>query len=347
MTSQVSSMLGIELPIVQGPFGGGLSTIELVSTASNEGALGSFGAHYLDGAGITDLASQLRMATTKPFALNLWVQDHDLGGDDMSDEMFESAWEIYAPYFAEMALAKPGRPEIYHPRFEDQIDALLEARPSAFSFVFGIPSAKILAECKRLGIIAIGAVTTLAEAQAMDDAGVDIILATGFEAGGHRPSFLQKAEDSLMGTLALTRLVSSNIRRPVISAGGLSDRQSVAAVLQAGAEAAQLGTAFLACHESGASKLHKDVLFSQRASDTVLSRSYSGRLARGIPNRIIREFHERAAELPPFPIHSWFAGKLKAASIARESEEFVSLYAGQGAPLLEHKTVRALLDALS
>lgn len=346
MTSEVSSILGIERPIIQGPFGGGLSTVELVSTVSNHGALGSFGAHYLDGAGIQRLASDLRAATSKPFALNLWVEDHDPGGNVMTDDAFESAWQIYAPYFTELNLAKPAKPAHYHPRFDDQIDALLAARPAAFSFVFGIPSAKIIAECRRLQIATIGAVTTLAEAEAMYRAGIDILLVSGFEAGGHRPSFLKRAEDSLMGTLALTRLVQSKINRPIIAAGGLSDAQSVTAILQAGADAAQLGTAFLACQESGASTLHKDILFSSRSTETVLTRSYSGRLARGIPNYIIREFHDRAAELPPFPIHSWFVGKLKSASIAGGDEDFVSLYAGQGAPLLKHKTVTELLDSL-
>src|SRR6185503_6350395 len=127
-------------------------------------------------------------------------------------------------------------------------------------------------ECSRRGITTIGAVTTLAEAEALDQAGVDIILSTGFEAAGHRPSFLARAEDSLMGTLTLTRQVAARIKRPVIAAGGLIDRESIDGVLAAGASAAQLGTAFLACKESAAPEAHRKVLFSDAARNTVLTR---------------------------------------------------------------------------
>jgi nitronate monooxygenase len=338
--------LELDSPLIQGPFGGGLSTVELTSTVSNLGGLGSFGAHHLDGSGIEALSTELKARTSRAFALNLWVGDHDAGGDDMSEDVFERAWTVYAPYFGEFGLDRPARPQYYHPRFHDQIEALIAARPAAFSFVFGIPSEAILQACRKAEILTIGAATTLAEVDALDEAGVDVILTSGFEAGGHRPSFLERAEDSLMGTLALTRLATQRTRKPLIAAGGLADGAGIRAVMMAGASAAQLGTAFIACKESGTADVHRDALFSPRAEKTVLTRAYTGRLARGIPNRVIAEFDKRADTLPPFPIHSWFVGKLKAAAMAADIEDFTSLYAGQGAPLLKHRTVSALMASL-
>lgn len=341
-----ATMLGLDIPLIQGPFGGGLSTVELTAAVSNLGGLGSFGVHHLCGNGIDDVAAAIRAKTDKAFALNLWVGDHDAGGDDMSEAAFESAWTFYAPFFGEFGLERPDAPQYYHPRFCDQIDSLIAARPAVFSFVFGIPSRAILEECRRTGILTIGAATTIPEIDALDAAGVDAILVSGFEAGGHRPSFIDRAEDSLMGTLPLTSLAARRTKRPIIAAGGITDAAAIRAVQAAGAKVAQLGTAFIACLESGTADVHRDALFSQRSEKTVLTRAYTGRLARGIPNRVIAEFDQRMDALPPFPVHSWFVSKLKAAAMAANVEDFVSLYAGQGAPLLKHRTAADLISAL-
>lgn len=338
--------LGMDLPLIQGPFGGGLSTVELTATVSNNGGLGSYGAHNLEGDGVARVIATIKSQTDRAFAVNLWVGDHDQGGDDMSLETFQRAWQIYEPYFREFGLEQPEPPQHYHPKFETQIDALIEARPNAFSFVFGIPSPAILEKCRKSGIVTIGAATTPAEVEALDAAGVDAMVASGFEAGGHRPSFIDRAEDSLMGTAVLVRLASTKTTKPIIAAGGIADATGIRSALGAGAQAAQLGTAFIACKESGTADIHRDALFSGRTSRTVLTRSYTGRLARGIPNRVIAEFDQRASELPPFPIHGWFVGKLKAAAMAANIEDFVSLYAGQAAPLLQHRTASELVAAI-
>lgn len=344
--NQFTARFELDLPLVQGPFGGGLSTVELTAAVSNRGGLGSYGVHHLDGNGILAVATEIRARTARPFALNLWVGDHDPGGDDMSETTFERAWKFYRPWFEAYDLPKPQRPEHYHPRFADQIEALIEARPAAFSFVFGVPDARVLDKCHRAGIVTIGAATTLAEVEALDAAGVTVILVSGFEAGGHRPSFLSRAEDSLMGTATLARLARAVTSRPIVAAGGMADAAGIRAVLAAGADAAQLGTAFLACAESGTAEVHRELLFSPRARTTRLTRAYTGRLARGVPNRVMEEFDRLGPALPPFPIHAWFVGKLKAAGLAANHEDFVSLYAGQAAPLLRHRTAGALIDAI-
>jgi len=339
-------LTGSRHPIIQGPFGGGLSTPHLTAAVSNLGGLGSFGAHVLEPDGIESLVQDLRTRTSAAFAINLWVSDRDPEAETFSHEDFDRAWRLFEPLYREYDLAKPEPPALYHPAFERQVEALLEARPPVFSFVFGIPSPAVLQACRRRGIVTVGAATTLPEGEALDSAGVDVIVASGFEAGGHRPSFLLPAEDSLIGTFALTRLLASRVRAPVVAAGGLVDSAGVQAALALGASAAQLGTAFLACHESGTVARHRDVLFGAHGHRTVLTRAYTGRLARGIPNRIVEYMDTRATELPPFPVQAWFVAKLKAAAAAAGHEDFLSLYANQAAPLLRHRTAADLMTSL-
>lgn len=345
--TEATRRLGIDLPLVQGPFGGGLSTTRLAATVSNLGGLGSFGAHHLQPHELGGVASELRSLTARPFALNLWVSDHDPGGLTPGRDDLDRMWRVLAPYFRELGVERPEPPERFQPRFDEQVEALLEARPPVFSFIFGVPSTKILAECRRRGIVTSGAATTIAEARALDEAGVDLIVATGFEAGGHRPSFLARAEDSLMGTFALTPLVADRVKAPVIAAGGIADGRGVRAALTLGAQAAQLGTAFLACEESGTTDEHRALLFSERAEATALTRAFSGRLARGLRNRFVDELGPRAGELAPYPLTGWFVSRLRPAAVKAKRTDLVSLWGGQIAPNLRHRSASALMAALA
>ncbi|QSQ20698.1 nitronate monooxygenase [Pyxidicoccus parkwayensis] len=338
--------LGVKYPIVQGPFGGGLSTTKLAATVSNLGGLGSFGAYNLPPDDVLRVTKELKSLTSRPFAVNLWVSDHDPGGLSLTQEEFDRAYAFFEPFFRELGVDKPERPRRFSQRFEDQVDALLEARPPVFSFVFGVPPANVLEACRERGIVTIGAATSIAEAQALDNAGVDLIVATGFEAGGHRPSFLARAEDSLMGTLALTPLVADRVKAPVISAGGITDARGIRAVLTLGAQAGQLGTAFLACEESGATPEHRAALFSDKARATVLTRAFSGRLARGLRNRWSEEMSAHASRLLPFPVQGWFLSQLRPAVVKAGRTDLISLWSGQGAPNLRHRTATELMDAL-
>lgn len=212
---------------------------------------------------------------------------------------------------------------------------MLQARPAVLSFVFGVPSPDLLAHCRALGIVTIGAATTVAEAQALDAAGIDMIVATGCEAGGHRVSFLAPAEQVLTGTLALVPQVVDAVRGPVIAAGGIADGRGVAAAMMLGAAGAQLGTAFLACEESAADGLHRQALFSPAAADTALTRTFSGRLARGMRNRLLRE--GTTLTPAPYPAQNWLMGELKRAAFAAGRSDLGSLWCGQAAPLLRHR----------
>lgn len=345
-SGRAAQILGIQHPVIQGPFGGGLSTARLTAIVSNMGGLGSFGAHNLAPEGIGRITREIRTLTQKPFALNLWISDHDPGGLSLSPEQFDRYSRLFAPYFRELGIELPAMPGSYSHRYEQQIESLLEARPPAFSFVYGVPSARVLAECRRLGIVTIGAATSVAEAQALEAAGVDLVVATGMEAGGHRPSFLDSAERSLMGTFALVQLVARRVRIPLIAAGGIADARAMRATRALGADAVQVGTAFLACEESGATNEHRAALFSARASDTALTRAFSGRLARGIRNRWVDEMAARTAELAPFPIQGWFMSRLRVAAVEAQRTDLISLWAGQIAPVLQHRTAAAVMNEL-
>ena len=338
--------LDLSLPVVQGPFGGGLSSVALAAAVSNGGGLGSYGAHTLAPEAITNVVADMRAATAARFAVNLWVsgEHDDVHAEDPAE--FERTWRIFEPWFRELGVAKPEPQPHYHPSFAAQVEALLEARPPVFSFVFGVPETRVLAACRERDIVTIGAATTIAEAQALEAAGVDMVVASGFEAGGHRPSFLAPAEESLTGTFALTQLVASRVRIPVIAAGGIADARGVRAALMLGAQAAQIGTAFLACAESGTSDAHRAALFGENAQHTTLTRAFSGRLARGLRNGWTDAWRTRAADLAPFPLQGWFVAQLRSAAMAAGRTDLVSLWSGQIAPNLRHRRASDLLQAL-
>src|SRR6267154_2237886 len=279
--NRLTVKLGIDYPVIQGPLGG-LSSQKLTAAVSNFGGLGSFGAHSLTPEAIKEAIAKIRSLTLKPFAMNLRVSTEDEDAKISDENAFNRSLAPLAPHIA--ALGAP--PPEYKPypwiRFEDQVRVLLDEKVPVFSFIYGIPPQEILEECRAKHIVTIGTATTPEEGAALQDAGVDAVVASGFEAGGHRSSFLRAAEDSLTGTFSLVPQIADVVNVPVIAAGGIADARGVIAALALGAEAVQMGTVFLACEQSGASPLHRRALQHKKASHTELTRGFTGRLARGI-----------------------------------------------------------------
>lgn len=341
-----TSTLSLKYPIIQGPFGGGLSSIELVKAVADFGGLGSFGAHHLSPEKITSLIQKIRSVTQGAFAINLWVSNSDNFIDRISRSRYSECVDIFDPTFKKLGVTTPTYSETISENFENQLQATLAASPPAISFVYGVPSHMAIDECKRRNIVTIGTATTVPEAMALEEAGIDVIVATGFEAGGHRVSFLQEPEECLTGSLSLIPLIADKVTVPVIAAGGIADVRGLRASMALGAKGVQIGTAFLACKESGTTDMHRRALFSKQSQHTVLSRAYTGRLARFIENDFIRLIR-KSPELPlPFPIQSHFTGFIKNAANEQENAEYASLYAGQSSPLLKHSTALELLNAL-
>jgi nitronate monooxygenase len=342
----VTDRLKLDAPIIQGPFGSGLSAVDLVVAVSEGGGLGSFGVHHLGPAGIRDIATRIRARTSRGFALNLWIPLGDSDDPQMTDARWQAALELLAPYYRELNVPLPERPERFGPDYEQQVETVLELKPPVFSFVFGVPSPDVLDRCRGAGITTIGAATTPAEAKLLADAGVDMIVATGMEAGGHRVSFLREPEECLTGTLSLVPQVVDAVKVPVIAAGGMADGRGIAAALRLGAAAAQIGTAFLACEESNAAPLHRQMLFSDAARRTSLTRAFTGRLARSLHNDFIDAFAGKETLLPPYPMQAWLTAQFRAAALAAGRADLVSLWSGQSAPLLKHRRAPELLADL-
>lgn len=343
--TRVSEVLGIEYPIIQGPLGG-FSSQRLTAGVSNFGGLGSFGAHGLEPSAIADTIAEIRSLTTKPFAINLWVSMEDEGARTSDETAFQRAASRLGPYIAEVGGAPPVFTTYKPLRFEDQARALLDAKVPAFSFIYGIPPAEILLEAKRLGIVTIGAATTVAEAKAIEDSGIDVVVALGFEAGGHRGSFLRSSEDSLTGTISLVPQTVDGVRIPVVAAGGIADARGIKAALALGAEGFQMGTVFLATEESGANPLHRQAILSGQARNTGLTRGFTGRLARGIKNQLLTELNEHGADVLPYPLQRTLMRNLALPAQKAGRTDLLALWAGQSASLARTSDLQRFLTSL-
>ncbi|AMQ01549.1 2-nitropropane dioxygenase [Pedobacter cryoconitis] len=343
--TKISELFGIKYPILSGPMGGGFSTPELLAAVSNAGGLGSFGAYTLDPDQILAAAQLIKTKTDKPYNINLWVSDVDASLIDYSATQIEEVKQLFKPYFDELSIPLPDLDVNIPSRFLHQIEAIFEIKPAVFSFIFGIPPKEILDECRRMGIKTVGAATTIDEALVLEAAKVDAIVAAGFEAGGHRPSFLCPAQDSLTGTFTLIQQLKASVKTPVIAAGGIADAKGIAAALTLGADAVQLGTVFLATDESNATPVHKAKLFSEESNYTVLSKSLTGRMGRLIRNRISDEIKQET-EVLPFPLQSRLIGQLKIAALAQGKTELVNFWSGQNTVTLKHTKASDLMQAL-
>jgi nitronate monooxygenase len=343
--NRLTAILGIDCPVIQGPLGG-LSSQQLTAAVSNFGGLGSFAAHSMTPGAIKDVIAEIRSLTSKPFAMNLWVSMEDEGARTADENGFNRS---LAPLLADLAALGTPRPTYkpYSPkRFEEQARVLLDANVPVFSFIYGIPPQEILEECRAKRIVTIGTATTPEEGVALEGAGVDAVVASGFEAGGHRGSFLRAAEDSLTGTFSLVPQIVDMVDVPVIAAGGVADARGVVAAMALGAEAVQMGTVFLACEESGASLLHRQALRGKKAGHTALTKGFTGRLARAIHNRVMEDLNRNGTEILPYPLQRELVRNLAIAAEAAGRAELVPMWAGQSANLSTCNDVMAFLTSL-
>ena len=343
--NRLTEKLGIDYPIIQGPLGG-LSSQKLTAAVSNFGGLGSLGALSLPPAAITDVIAEIRSLTSRPFAVNLWVSMEDEGARTSDKAAFNRSLEPLAGHLAALGAPRPSYQPASPLRFEDQVRVLLDANVPVFSFIFGIPPREILEECRTKAIATIGTATTPDEALALEQAGVDAIVASGFEAGGHRGSFLRPAEDSLIGTMSLVPQVVDRVEVSVIAAGGIGDARGVTAALALGAEGVQLGTAFLISEDSGASRLHREALLGPNAGYTGLTRGFTGRLARGIRNRLMEELNREGTAILPYPLQRALVRNLSVGAEAAGRADLLPLWAGQSAMLSRYTDVSAFLSSL-
>ena len=317
--------LGIEHPVIQAPLGGGPSTPELVAAVSNAGGLGSLGAAYLTPDQITETIRRIKSLTNKPFNVNLFAGGYETRPHDPKP-MLAVLSEIHEA----LALPAPVLPELPPDPFSAQFEAVLAADPPIFSFTFGIPNTDAMNRLKARHIEVIGTATTVEESRMLSEAGVDAILAQGAEAGAHRGTFAGPFESAMVPTFTLVPSIHNAVSLPVIASGGLMDGRDISQALRLGASAAALGTAFLACPESGASETYKKAILSARKDTTVLTRAFSGRPARGLANDFIAKMTGKENMILPYPLQNLLTRAMRNAAASRGDSGFLSLWAGTG-----------------
>ncbi|MGO4762027.1 NAD(P)H-dependent flavin oxidoreductase [Cupriavidus sp. 2KB_3] len=340
------SLLNLATPIIQAPMAG-VSTPAMAAAVSEAGGLGSLGVGAMDAEGARKAIRETRALTAKPFHINLFCH-----APAQADAAREAAWLQYlSPQFAEFGATPPASlREIYKSFVADEamFQMLLEEKPAVVSFHFGLPAQEKIDALRAAGIILLASATSLREARQIEAAGIDGIIAQGIEAGGHRGVFDPEGDDEGLGTLALVRVLVARTGLPVIAAGGIMDGAGIAAALALGAQAAQLGTAFVACDESSADAAYRAALTAAEPRSTTLTRAISGRAARGFTSRFTAlGVAPGAPAIPDYPV-TYDAGKaLHAAAKAKGVSEFAAQWAGQAVPLARTLPAGALVAQLT
>ncbi|MFN3212806.1 MAG: NAD(P)H-dependent flavin oxidoreductase [Henriciella sp.] len=337
--------IGVQRPIVQAPMAG-ISTPELAAAVSNASGLGSIGIGAAQTSSAREMIEAVRALTDRPFNVNLFVH-----ATPVVDALREQQWlKALAPVFEAFGAHPPEALNTIYRSFADDDEMfklLLALRPPVISFHFGLPSQDKIAALKAAECTLLSTATNLDEARAAEQAGVDAIVAQGYEAGGHRGMFDPSLPDQKLGTFALTQLLVAKCSIPVIAAGGIMDGRGIASMIALGAEAAQLGTAFVACPESKADAAYREALRSDGAFHTVMTTAISGRPARCLVNRFTAWASEVDAFPPPDYPRAYDAGKaLHAAAKAQDEFGFGAQWAGQGAPLIRAMPAAELVETL-
>jgi len=341
--TMITKLFGIDLPLIQAPMAGAQGSALAIAVA-NAGGLGSLPGAMLDAAGLRAELIALRAGTSRPVNVNFFC--HRMPATDTAREL---AWQaLLAPYRAELGIDKepPAKPASRQPFSAETLAVLAEFRPPVLSFHFGLPDEALLAPARAWGAKILSTATTVAEARWLEARGADAIIAQGLEAGGHRGHFLDHDLTRQMGTMALVRQLVTRVRVPVIAAGGIADAQGVAAAFALGASGVQVGTTFLRCPEATISELYRAALSQPDADHTALTNLFTGRPARGIVNRLMRELGPLNPAAPEFPQAATTIAPLRAAAERLGSADFSPLWAGQNTSGCRDVAAATLLRSL-
>lgn len=341
--NRICQLLELEHPIILAPMAGA-TTSSLVAAVSNAGGLGSFGAAATPPDRLAQTIRTIRQQTDKPFNINLFSPVWEPLEIDAAKA--SRMQQILAPLHAELeAGAVPKAKALFGP-YDEQLAVMLEEKVPVMSFHFGV-SEDTMEKAKSAGIKVLCSATTVGEAYRLEELGVDIIIAQGSEAGGHRGTFDGDWRDALIGSLALTPQIVDAVRVPVVSAGGIMDGRGLAACLALGADAVQLGTAFLACAENNIAPAYREALLTSDAQRPVVTEVFSGKPARGLRNRYLEEMTEHEAELLPFPAQYAVFGAIRAKATTIDDGEFLPMWSGQGVGLVQAMPAAKLVDKVA
>lgn len=339
--THLTDLLGNEHPIIQAPMAGS-TTVELVAAVCNAGGIGSMGYSKTPTETIREDAEKIRKLTDKPFNLNFFAHDTPV----IKPDVVESARERLKPFYSEAGLSEIPQ-DVTKPLLtftEERLELLLDIKPPLVSFHFGLPESNAIESLKEAGCRILCSATTTAEAIALEQAGVDIIVAQGWEAGGHRGSLDVNHEDHGVGTMALIPQIVDAVNIPVVAAGGIADGRGIAAAFMLGACGVQMGTAFLSCPEANVSDVHLEALRNASDDDTRLTKAFSGRPARARRNDYIESIAAHRLPLPDFPTMYTLSDPLRAAS--DDKLDFRFLLYGQAAALNREMPAAELVQTL-
>ncbi|WP_433742419.1 NAD(P)H-dependent flavin oxidoreductase [Falsibacillus pallidus] len=330
--TEVCEILQIDYPILLAGMAGGPTTPELVAAVSNAGGLGTLGGAYLKPPALREAIQKIRQLTDKPFSVNLFSTDMN-----ESSEGYLKVQEILNEFRRELGIPHSTEKPVVTDLFDEQFQVLLDEEVPIISTAFGLlPSVKMKA-AKEAGMKVISMATTVEEGLMAQQQGVDIVVAQGSDAGGHRGTFdVDKYPNGAnIGTFSLIPQMKHNLKIPVIAAGGVMNGQGLAASLLLGASGVQMGTRFLTSIESGAHPAYQKALLNSTEDQIVLTKSFSGRPAKGIQNKFIHDFEDSGTKPLPFPSQNSLTGDIRRAAATKENPDYMSLWAGQGIRLLK------------
>ncbi|MDM5326660.1 nitronate monooxygenase [Neobacillus sp. CF12] len=347
LKNKLTELLKIEFPIIQAPMAGGITTSRLVAEVANAGGLGMIGAGYMTPSQIRDQIREIKRLTSNPFGINLFIPNKFT----CSEKEVKSAAALLQPIREQLNLPPDDGVDIptsnhLFETFTEQIKVIIEEKVPVCSFTFGVPSLELINELKHHTILLIGTATTVKEAIEIEKLGMDMVVVQGSEAGGHRGNFSSNNQESLIGLMSLIPQVADHVSIPVIAAGGIMDGRGIMASLCLGAKGVQMGTAFLTCIESGAPNIHKDAILQSHEDQIVLTRSFSGKEARGIKNKFISEMQKHEESLPDFPVQNSLTQHIRKASVSQNNPDYMSLWSGQSPRLARNLTVEAFMKSV-
>ncbi|MES2345389.1 MAG: nitronate monooxygenase [Chlamydiota bacterium] len=333
-----NKLFNLDVPIIQAPMAGGVTTPELVAAVSNAGALGSLGAGYMTPDELRHAIKKIKSLTKKPFNVNLFIPEKSKSNDNPS-----SMKELLATLWSEMSNTPFEGAVPSTPSFEEQVSVILEEKVPIFSFTFGIPSSSLIERFKNLETLIYGTATTPEEAQKLEEAGVDAIVCQGQEAGGHRGNF--SSYDPFYSLAPLLTLAQEKVKTPLIAAGGIMNGKSAAATFLLGAHAAQLGTAFLTTTESGASSTYKEALLKKPYLPTSITQAFTGKPARAIINSLMEKLNNHP--ILSYPAQHFLTQKLRNLAAQKKRSDLMSLWAGQSYPLCRSIDAASLVHQIA
>ncbi|WP_010632522.1 NAD(P)H-dependent flavin oxidoreductase [Sporolactobacillus vineae] len=339
----ITKKLRIDYPIIQAGMAGGPTTPELVAAVSNAGGLGTLGAGYMTSESMRIDIEKIRKLTDRPFAVNLFVPENaEIDADKVSNSN-----RLLRPIREKLHLGDP--PAVQQPTletFRKQLDVVITTQVPVCSFTFGIPDQSIIDELKDRNIRVIGTATTVHEAVLNERAGMEMVVVQGSEAGGHRGTFAVPFAEGMVGVMALIPQTVDAVHIPVIAAGGIMDGRGVLAARILGAEAVQMGTAFLTCLESGISEWQKKLLLNHAETDTVVTAAFSGKPARGIRNEFVKRFDPFAHLFPVYPIQNQLTQDIRKKAGKEKNPDWLSMWAGQGVGMSKECSAAELMEQI-